>query len=369
MANTKVEGVLPSEILEIKNNPSEPTDIVLVFNLDAFLDLENSPEKFHKYYQNLTPTKKEQEQHLKQLNTQLCDHCLIPCDFQYCNKCDLIYNPLPRIIYTIPEEIEPISSCASKSESPFNPNLNSDNNDNKNTGSSSIQIGNNNDNDSNSNSNFNPKYEQYIALPDLSKKQELKWYNDNNKGIMSECIHNTDAGFDLRYPGKETIKLEPHSHICIDLKVALEILATTIIQLASRNSLAKREINIKRRIIDIEYVENIIIMLQNDSKKAYIIKPNKKIAQAIFLPLVKIAQLVSVGDKEELGITARGIQEFGSTDRIDVSVNIIKEKTVGQGEFISTGQTISILPYDQYMVEIERKKLRSTSTYAAQDVA
>ncbi|KAG9285802.1 hypothetical protein G9A89_013227 [Geosiphon pyriformis] len=106
---------------------------------------------------------------------------------------------------------------------------------------------------------------------------------------MPECVHNTDAEFDLRYPGTEAIKLEPHSCTCIDLKVALEILATTMVQLASRSSLAKRGINIRGGIIDTEYVGNIIAILQNNSEKAYIIEPNKKIAQAIFLLLVRIA--------------------------------------------------------------------------------
>ncbi|KAG9304611.1 hypothetical protein G9A89_020175 [Geosiphon pyriformis] len=64
------------EILEIKNNPSEPTDIVL---------------------------------------------------------CDFIYNPPPRMIYMIPKEKEPISSCVLESELPFNPNSNFNNNDDENT--------------------------------------------------------------------------------------------------------------------------------------------------------------------------------------------------------------------------------------------
>ncbi|KAG9287269.1 hypothetical protein G9A89_008899 [Geosiphon pyriformis] len=125
---------------------------------------------------------------------------------------------------------------------------------------------------------------------------------------MSKCAHDTDAEFDLRYPRKDVIKLEPYSHICIDLKVALKIPATTIVQLASRNSLAKKEINIRGRIIDAEYIKNIIAMLQNDLEKTYIIEPNKKIAQTIFLSLVQIAQLMLVRNKEELEITARGIQ-------------------------------------------------------------
>ncbi|KAG9307509.1 hypothetical protein G9A89_017339 [Geosiphon pyriformis] len=64
-----VEGTSPKEILEIKNNSSEPTDIVLVLNPDVFIDIENSPEEFHEHYQNLAPTREEQKQHLKKINT------------------------------------------------------------------------------------------------------------------------------------------------------------------------------------------------------------------------------------------------------------------------------------------------------------
>ncbi|KAG9300329.1 hypothetical protein G9A89_011402 [Geosiphon pyriformis] len=111
---------------------------------------------------------------------------------------------------------------------------------------------------------------------------------------MPECAHDTNAGFDLRYPEKDAIKLELHLHTSIDFKIALEIPATTMVQLTLRSSLVKKEINIRREIIDAEYIGNIIAMLQNNLKKAYIIEPNKKIAQTIFLPLVKIIQLVSI---------------------------------------------------------------------------
>ncbi|KAG9301499.1 hypothetical protein G9A89_008351 [Geosiphon pyriformis] len=163
---------------------------------------------------------------------------------------------------------------------------------------------------------------------------------------MPECVHNTDTEFNLRYLGKEAIKLEPNSCTYIDLKIALEILTTTMVQLASRSSLAKKRINIKRGIINAGYIENIIAMLQNDSEKTYIIEPNEKIAQAIFLPLVKIAQLVSVGKSEKLGMTARGIQGFKSTGKIDISINMAEEEIVDKEEIISTRQSISILLYD-----------------------
>ncbi|KAG9295885.1 hypothetical protein G9A89_006624 [Geosiphon pyriformis] len=147
MAIAKIEGVLSEEIRTIKKTHQNPLSLTGI---------------------------EKQEQWLAQLNTKLCCHCLIPCDFEYCDNCDLIYNPLPCIIYTIPKEEEPISNCALELESPFDPDSNSDNDNNENNGSSSIQNGNNNDNNINSDSNSNSNYEQYIVLSDLTKKQELK---------------------------------------------------------------------------------------------------------------------------------------------------------------------------------------------------
>ncbi|KAG9289478.1 hypothetical protein G9A89_008039 [Geosiphon pyriformis] len=266
------------------------------------------------------------------------------------------------MIYMISEKEEPISSCKIELESQFNSNSNSDNNDNENNDSSSVQNGNKDNNSSDSDSN--PK--QYIALSDLSKKQKLKWFNNNNEGIMPKCTHDTDAGFDLRYSRKEVIKLKPHLYTYIDFKIALEISATTMVQLASRSSLAKKKINIRREIIDTEYIENIIAMLQNDSEKTYIIEPNKKIAQTIFLPLVKIAQLVSVKKREELGITAREINGFESINRIDVSVNMTKKKFIDKEEIIFTCQLISISSYNQYMLAIERRVKNQAQIFKAE---
>ncbi|KAG9287930.1 hypothetical protein G9A89_017525 [Geosiphon pyriformis] len=183
---------------------------------------------------------------------------------------------------------------------------------------------------------------------------------------MPEHTHDTDAEFDLRYPEKYPIKLEPHLHTCIDLKIALEIPATTIMQLAFRSSLAKKRINIRGGIIDIGYIRNIIAMLQNDSEKAYTIDPNKKIVQAIFLSLVKIAKLVLIGKKEELGIIAKKIQEFGSTGRIDIPVNIVEEEVIDKGEIILNCQSIFIPPYDQYMLAIKREVKNQAQLFEAE---
>ncbi|KAG9307080.1 hypothetical protein G9A89_016908 [Geosiphon pyriformis] len=299
MVYVKAEGATTSKLLKIKNN------------------LLSLPEPEYNNFMNITSI-----WHLLRKNRN-----------SYCNECDFIYNLPPCIIYTIPEEDKPISNCASELDSSSALNSNEIYND----------------------SNFNSNPETFITLSDLTKKQELKWFSNNGKGIMPKHVHNTDAEFNLRYPGKDAIKLEPHSRTCIDLKIALEIPATTMVQLSSRSSLAKKGITIRGGIIDAKYVGNIMAMLQNDSEKIYIIEPNEKIAQAIFLFLVRVAQLILVRKREELGITAERIQGFEFMDRIDVPVNMAEEEVIGQREIISTGQVISIPPYDQYMVIIEKK--------------
>ncbi|KAG9288622.1 hypothetical protein G9A89_006723 [Geosiphon pyriformis] len=52
--------------------------------------------------------------------------------------------------------------------------------------------------------------------------------------------------------------------------------------------------------------------------------------------------------------------------RINVPVNIAEEKIVGQGEIISTSQAISIPPYSQYMLAIERKKKEQKQIFEAE---
>ncbi|KAG9306274.1 hypothetical protein G9A89_000026, partial [Geosiphon pyriformis] len=83
---------------------------------------------------------------------------------------------------------------------------------------------------------------------------------------------------------------------------------------------------------------------------------------------IKIAQLVLVRNREELGITVRGIQGFGSMGRIDVPVNMVEKKIIGQREIISTSQTIFIPPYSQYMLAIERREKKQEQIFEAETI-
>ncbi|KAG9302481.1 hypothetical protein G9A89_006445 [Geosiphon pyriformis] len=58
---------------------------------------------------------------------------------------------------------------------------------------------------------------------------QLKYFNNNEQGIKPEKAHKIDAGYDLRYPGKDTLVLKPKSLTKINLKIALEILLGAMI--------------------------------------------------------------------------------------------------------------------------------------------
>ena len=81
--------------------------------------------------------------------------------------------------------------------------------------------------------------------------------------------------------------------ILIDSHIAIKVPTGTYYQLASRSSLVQKGIEIKAGTIYAGYTENIGIILTNNSNTPYIVQPNEKIAQAIFISLVKISNLKS----------------------------------------------------------------------------
>ncbi|KAG9285620.1 hypothetical protein G9A89_009260 [Geosiphon pyriformis] len=167
--------------------------------------------------EELVLTRKEQKQKLANLNTKLCDHCLIPCHFQYCDKCDLMFNLPPRILFPITELPEPKKEVLITEDMLFQ------------------------------DPTEDTETKQYLTYSNLSKELELKWYSDNEERICPERAHNTDA------------------------------------------------------------------------------KSQEKIAQAIFLPLVKTPQLTPITTQEKLGLTAQGINGFESSGRGNLPVNFTEE--------------------------------------------
>ncbi|KAG9302255.1 hypothetical protein G9A89_008746 [Geosiphon pyriformis] len=159
-----------------------------------------------------------------------------------------------------------------------------------------------------------------IYLIENQPALQLKYFNNNGQGIKPEKAHEIDAGYNLRYPGKDIFVLKPKS--LTKIKIALEILPGAMIQIASRSSLTSKRINVRGGIIDARYTGDITVMLQNETDKPFKIEHAEKIVQAIYLPLINISGLQLVNQREQLGKSDRGTQGFGSTGRFTVPVNI-----------------------------------------------
>ncbi|KAG9292264.1 hypothetical protein G9A89_009076 [Geosiphon pyriformis] len=100
----------------------------------------------------------------KQMNIQLCEECVMPCDDQWCLECYAFSIPLPdendenKIEFGVSELVE---------ELPITP----------------------------------------IYLLEKQPPLQLKYFNNHGQEIRPKKAHEIDAGYDLRYPGKDTLIL------------------------------------------------------------------------------------------------------------------------------------------------------------------
>ncbi|KAG9301697.1 hypothetical protein G9A89_016768 [Geosiphon pyriformis] len=162
---------------------------------------------------------------------------------------------------------------------------------------------------------------------DLERKIEIKNQQSQNQSInqqdlpneiIPERAHPTDAGFDLCYLEDQSTMLLPRSITKIDLKIVVEIPPG----------------------------------IMNNSEKPYTIESKEKIAQAIFLLLVKIGKFVPMENYKELSQTMRGTFGFGLTEK-GIEANITK--TIEEkGKVIKTEQSIMLLPYGKSEIRIKK---------------
>ncbi|KAG9297594.1 hypothetical protein G9A89_007669 [Geosiphon pyriformis] len=208
-AQAKVRGGTTEEIRRWKES-AEVANEVTSYNMFDPVD------EFQDYYQQLCPTRQEQEQYFAQINTYLCENCLI---------LDLEKKM----------EIE----------------------------------------------NQHPESEKFVAYTNLEQVTDIQYFDNGHLRIIPERAYPTNARFDLHYPKDQSTTLPPRSITKIDLKIVVKILSG----------------------------------IMNNSEKPYTIESKKKIAQAIFLPLVKIGKFVPVKNREKLSQTMRGTFGFRSTEK------------------------------------------------------
>ncbi|KAG9300993.1 hypothetical protein G9A89_018945 [Geosiphon pyriformis] len=237
----------------------------------AGFNYEDEVKVYHQIASHTYPTQEAQIHQLEQMNIRLCEECIMLCDKQWCSECYALSILLPsksdenKIEFGEPEATEEIETIP-------------------------------------------------IYLIENQPALQLKYFDNNRQGIKPEKAHEIDAGYDLRYPDKDTLVLKPKSLTKINLKIALEIPPGAMVQIASRSSLASKKINVREGIIDAEYTGDIIVMLQNKTDKPFKIEHAEKIAQAIYLLLINISGLQLVNQREQLGKSNKGTQGFGSTE-------------------------------------------------------
>ncbi|KAG9296326.1 hypothetical protein G9A89_014918 [Geosiphon pyriformis] len=192
----------------------------------AEFDYEDKVEVYYQITSHTYLTKEAQAQWLEQMNIKLCEECIMPCDEQWCSECYALSISLP-----------------SKSDE------------------YEIEFG-------------EPKATEEIEtiLVYLIKSQpalQFKYFNNNGQGIKPEKAHEIDAGYDLQYPGKDTLVLQPNFLTKINLKIAFKIPPGAMVQITSQLSLASKKINVRGGIIDTGYTRDITIMLQNETNKPF----------------------------------------------------------------------------------------------------
>ncbi|KAG9301350.1 hypothetical protein G9A89_018022 [Geosiphon pyriformis] len=272
LAMALINGATKEDVCQMK----EAEYIEYTIELAGF-DYEDEVEVYHQITSHTYPTQEAQIQQLEQMNIRLCEECIMPCNEQWCPKCYALSIPLfsendeNEIEFGEPEETEEIETTP-------------------------------------------------IYLIENQSALQLKYFNNNGQGIKPEKAHEIDVGYDLRYPGKDTLQWfkSPFG------------------------------INVRGGIIDAGYTGDITVMLQNETDKLFKIEHAEKIAQAIYLPLINILGLQLVNQREQLGKSNRGTQGFGSTGQFTVPVNIALNTQNESHQILRLSQPITILPFGEH---------------------
>ncbi|KAG9307612.1 hypothetical protein G9A89_023177 [Geosiphon pyriformis] len=278
--------------------------IAYTFEIAGY-NYKNEVEVYHQIASHTYSTKEAQAQWLEQINVKLCEECIMPCNEQWCPECYALSIPLPsendknKIEFEEPEATEKIETTP-------------------------------------------------IYLIKNQSALQLKYFNNNGQRIKPKKAHEIDAGYDLRYPDKDTLVLKPKSLTKINLKIALEIPPEAMVQIAFQSSLASKGINVRGEIINAGYTRDITVMLQNETDKPFKIEHAEKIVQAIYLFLINILGLQLVNQKKQLGKSDRGTQGFGSTGQFTVPVNIVLNTQNKSHQILRLPQPITISPFGKH---------------------
>jgi dUTP pyrophosphatase len=120
------------------------------------------------------------------------------------------------------------------------------------------------------------------------------------------------AGYDVY--SNEAVTLPPLSSsksVLVSTGIAMTVPYGTYGQLAPRSGLSVKGIHVGAGVIDADYTGEVKVLLFNLSEKEITLEKHERIAQLI----IKKIETPEVEEVEELGVTERGEQGFGSTGK------------------------------------------------------
>jgi dUTP pyrophosphatase len=142
----------------------------------------------------------------------------------------------------------------------------------------------------------------------------LRWYvtEEARRLIAADwitCPQDGDAGFDIRSMVDVDIRSQETVLVPTGIHFAIPIGYVGIIK--DRSSLASKAIFSSGGVIDSGYRGELKVLLSNSGSSIFSIAKGDRVAQMLVLPCVMRGGAVEA--LEDLGITERGINGFGST--------------------------------------------------------
>lgn len=131
----------------------------------------------------------------------------------------------------------------------------------------------------------------------------------DEKAIMPERAHETDAGLDLKSP--VAVLIPKGGSEVIDTGVHIELPPSTVGMLKSKSGLNVKCGILSEGVIDEGYTGSIVAKLYNHGEQPCFINRGDKITQLVILPVI-IPEIEVV---EQLEVKGRGNNGFGSSGR------------------------------------------------------
>ena len=133
----------------------------------------------------------------------------------------------------------------------------------------------------------------------------------------------SDAGLDLKYNpdvGSQPVSIEPGQSMILGTGLKFGVPHGYMIQIMNRSgNAAKKKLMVGACVVDSGYDGEVFVNLHNIGKKAQIINPGDKIAQAVVIPVVPARFVETSNDNlyewAPITISDRGAGALGSTGR------------------------------------------------------